>query len=229
MKNTLEYKNFEIKSVDFNSETKEMVIAGYAATFGNQDYPQMTWNRDLGDYVMATDTIERGAFAKTISERKSRIAFCQNHDISEPKAKIIELKEDEKGLFFKARISDSEPELKTKIREEIFSEFSIGFQTINAMWEKKTDGTWLRKLVEAKLFEISVVTIARDENSRITEIKSIEMIDSLIKSESNEEKKYKLLQIKSLFENEPISSLEVKKPITQENGFDFDKITFIEN
>ena len=53
------------------------------------------------------------------------------------------------------------------------------------------------------------------------------LIDSVISKENNEEKKYQLLQIKSLLNLEPISSLEIQKPITQKNGFDFDKINFI--
>lgn len=229
----LEYKSFELKSVDFNTETKEMIVKGYAATFGNQDSPQMTYNRELGEYVLATDTISQGAFSKTISERKSRIAFCKNHNLDNPKAKILELKEDAKGLYFEARISDSEPELKTKIAEKIFEELSIGFTTVNVSWEKKMDGTYLRKLVEIKLYEISIVTVARDENSKLTgvEMKSEEIkgladfLEELLKTEKTESKKYKLLQLKSLLTFEPVTPLEkVEEP--KKEVIDFSKISF---
>lgn len=228
----LENKSFEIKSIDFNQETKEMIISGYAATFNNTDTKQMTWNRDIGDYVMCSDTIVKGAFAKTIQENKKRIAFCQNHEIDEPKAKILELKEDDYGLWFSARISDAEPELKTKIKETIFEEFSIGFQTINSAWEQQSDGTYLRKLTEIKLWEISIVTIARDENSRITDIKSLQLangvIEKLIKNEKNEEKKFQLLQLKSLIDGEPEQPLEnQKKPIEEKKGLNLSKYKFI--
>jgi HK97 family phage prohead protease len=228
----LEYKSFELKSIDFDKETKEMTVEGYAATFGGQDSPQMTYNRDLREYVMAVDTIEQGAFSKTISERKARIAFCKNHNLEDPKAKILEIKEDSKGLYFKARISDAEPELKTKIAEKIFSELSIGFTVMNSSWEKKADGTYLRKLVEIKLYEISIVTIARDENSKLSkvELKSLDLegmrgyIDELYKTEKEENKRYKLLQLKSLLAFEPGAPLEKKEP--KKEVVDFDKMNF---
>lgn len=226
----LETKSFEIKAVNFNDQTKEMIIEGYAASFNTSDEKQMTWHPELRDYVIASDVISKGAFAKTLNENKKRIAFCQNHDMYNPKGKIVSLEEDEIGLKFTIRISDAEPELKTKIREQIFEEFSIRFQTINAVWEKQDDGTYLRKLTELKLWEISIVTIARNENARITDIKSMqfadEIIDRLIKEEKNESKKYQLLQLKSLFEGEPIESLDGKKPKEQVKTLDFSKFKF---
>ena len=227
----IEYKSFEIKAATIDSATNEMYIEGYAATFGNQDSKQLTWYPDIRDYVLASDTINAGAFKKTISERKNRIAFCKNHDFDDAKGKIVELKEDETGLFIKVRISDAEQELKTKLKEEIYNEFSIGFSTINSKWEKKEDGTYLRHLIEVKLYEVSVVTVARDENAKITDRKSIEnalkTIDSLINNEKNEEKKYKLLQLKSLFDFEPDTPPEEKKPIDDKKSFNVSKYKFI--
>lgn len=225
MSNQKEYKGFEIKAVDYNNESKELVIKGYAATFGNQDAKQMTWNNDIGDYVMCSDTIERGAFTKTISERKERIAFCKNHNLSDPKGKIVELKEDSYGLYIEVRISDAEPELKTKLKEGIYKEFSIGYVTIGYAFEKLSDGTYTRKLTEVKLYEVSVVTIARDENAIITEVKSIEILDDLILNENNEEKKSELQKLKSLITSKPITSLAGDKP-TKADVIDFNKLNF---
>lgn len=225
MSKKLEYKGFEIKAVDYDNESKELIIKGYAATFGNQDAKQMTWNSDIGDYVMCCDTIEKGAFNKTISERKDRIAFCKNHNLSDPKGKILELKEDSKGLYIEVRISDAEPELKTKLKEDIYKEFSIGFVTMGYAFEKLADGTYNRKLTEVKLYEVSVVTIARDENAVITEVKSLEILDELIGKEKNEQKKYDLLRIKSLITKEPSTSLLNNEPI-KSNVIDFDKLYF---
>lgn len=221
--NKLDNKYFEIKSVDFNEENKELVVRGYASIFNVEDTPQYTWNPEVGDFVIATDIMVKGAFTKTLSERAGRIAVCKNHNIDEPVAKIIELKEDEIGLYFEARISDAEDDLKTKIREKIFSEMSFGFKTIKADFNKKEDGTYTREVKEVMLFEISVVTIARNGNAKITEIKSITdfngILDSLLGKEDNQEKKYQLLQLKSLVGSEPIGSLEEKKPIMEVEEF----------
>ena len=230
-KKELEYKSFEIKSVDFNEQTNEMFIEGFAASYNTLDEIQPMITKQ-GEVVEVADMLLSGCAGKSISERGKRVAFCKNHNIDDAKGKIIELYEVEDGIFVKIRISDAENELKIKIREKIYEEFSIGFKTIKYTVGLSEDKTYyIRKISEIKLYEVSIVTIARSNFTKITDIKGdIESIlQSVISQESNEEKKYKLLQIKSLLTLEPISSLEVKKPITQENGFDFDKITFIEN
>lgn len=220
MKQQFEYKTFEVKSIDFNSESNEMFIEGYASNFGNKDEKQMTYIPDLQDWSQCSDIVNKGAFKKTLSERKGRIAFCKNHDIEDAKGKIIELKEDEVGLFVKIRISDAEPELKTKIREEIYTEFSIGFKTLKATYEKTKDG-YIRNILEVKLYEVSIVTIARNDKSKITDVKSIQLIDTLIsdilKESKSENIQHKLLQLKSLMIGEPNEdSLDNEEPITKD-------------
>lgn len=204
---TLEYKKFELKSVDFNQETQEMFIEGYASVFGNEDAKQFMLHPELKQMVVCSDIMEQNSFSKTINENKERIAFCLNHNLSDPKGKIIELKEDNNGLFARIRISDAEPELKTKIKEEIYQEFSFGFNTLRAAFEKKSDGTYIRRVKEVKLWEISLVTIGRNDMAKITDVKSyenaIQTIDTLIESEKNQEKKYKLMQLKELIAPEP--------------------------
>ncbi len=206
MKTQFEYKTFEIKSKDFNSESNELIIEGYASNFGNKDEKQLTYIPDIMDFAMCQDIVNKGAFKKTLSERKNRIAFCKNHNIDDAKGKILELKEDEVGLFIRVRISDAENELKTKIREEIYTEFSIGFKTIKATYEKTKDG-YIRNLLEVKLYEVSIVTIARNDKSKITDIKCLQQVDSIINEiieESKSEKIHnKLLQLKSLLQGEP--------------------------
>lgn len=216
MKQQFEYKTFEIKSVDYNNESTELIIEGYASNFGNKDEKQLTYIPDAMDYYPCQDIVNKGAFKKTLSERKGRIAFCKNHDIDDAKGKILEIKEDEIGLFVRIRISDAEPELKTKIREEIYTEFSIGFKTIKATYEKTKDG-YIRNILEVKLYEVSIVTIARNEKSKITDIKSMQMVDAIINeilAETKSEKIHnKLLQLKSLLQGEPDDySLDDPKP-----------------
>jgi len=224
----IEFKNFEIKQIDLNDTSNEMFIEGYASNFGNKDEKQMTFIPDIMDWMPCSDIVVKGAFKKTISERKGRIAFCKNHDIDDAKGKIVELKEDDNGLFCRIRISDAENELKIKIKEGIYSEFSIGFKTIKATYEKQKDNSYIRNLLEVKLYEISIVTIARNERSRITDIKSIQDINTIIsdieKETKNENIHNKLLRLKSLLAVEPDDiSLKSEKP-TKEiiNVFDFD-------
>ena len=234
MKN-LEYKGFELKSIDVTEGSKEMFVSGYAGVFGNADELQAMFllqNND-GSYILSTsyfagaskimvrDVLNQGSSVKTISERGSRIAFCLNHEIDEPVAKINELLEDETGIFFKARISDSEDDLKIKISEEIYKEMSMGFVPIKVSLKKMEDGTYLRDLLEIKIYEISIVTIGRNELAGITETKSLiiasSLIESLIIGEKNETKKFQLMQLKSLIGVEPSESLNKNEPINPIN------------
>jgi len=224
----IEFKNFEIKQIDVNDTSNEMFIEGYASNFGNKDEKQMTFIPDIMDWMPCSDIVVKGAFKKTISEREGRIAFCKNHDIDDAKGKIVELKEDDNGLFCRIRISDAENELKIKIKEGIYSEFSIGFKTIKATYEKQKDNSYIRNVLEVKLYEISIVTIARNERSRITDIKSIQDINTIIseieKETKNENIHNKLLRLKSLLTIEPDDiSLKSEKP-TKEiiDVFDFE-------
>lgn len=204
MKN-LNFKNFEIKSVV--EDNNEMFIEGYGAVFGNVDG--------------GNDIIDKGAFTKTISENRDRIAFCYQHDIYNPIGKIDEISEDEYGLKIRVRVSDSEDDIKTKIRENILKEMSIGYSTIKSDYNSETD---IRHLKELKLWEVSLVTLAMNPLAVITSMKADEQktfleseFDRVIAIETNKNKKFDLLKLKSLILSLPQEQAqEVKEPIKKE-------------
>jgi HK97 family phage prohead protease len=213
-KNNLSFRNFEIKAVD---ESDGMVISGYAAVFNIPDDP---------DYWRCADVIKPGAFTKTLQENKDRIAFCYQHDIYTPIGKIIELTEDARGLYIKARISDAEDDIKTKIREKILREMSIGYQTIKYEMYTPDDGEDIRYLTEVKLWEVSLVTLAKNKFALLDEVKGINRMDVLsdefdkvIAIERNEQKKYSLLMLKSL-------ALEPQEALKPPKESIFSKLSF---
>jgi HK97 family phage prohead protease len=219
MKKNLEFKSFEIKSVTEDASSNEMIIEGYGAIFGNVDSHE--------------DIIEKGAFTKTLSENGSRIAFCYQHDIYNPIGKITTIVEDDMGLKISVRISDSEDDIKTKIKEGILKEMSIGFQTIRYSQDTDTD---IRRIQECKLWEISLVTIASNPLAVITGMKSDEQkdfleaeFDKLLAIESNREKKFNILKLKSLVLGLPkeISQPEDKPKETEIKGLDINKLNFL--
>jgi HK97 family phage prohead protease len=214
----LEFRTLEIKSMN-EAENGEMFIEGYGAYFGNVDGVK--------------DIIEKGAFSKTLSENKGRIAFCWQHEIDEPIGKIETIEEDDLGLKLKVRISDSENEIKTKIREGILKELSVGFQTMISTYDETTD---IRTIKEVKLWEVSLVTIAANELAVITSIKSVEekqeqlekSIDRLIENTKDKNNKFELLKLKSLFDFEPAKPLEIiEEPIEVKKGLNLSKYKFI--
>ena len=114
---TREYKavRFNVENVDEDSGE----FSGYAAVFGN---------RDNGD-----DIIEKGAFSKTIREDFDRIKILSQHNDCElPIGKPLELREDEKGLYIRGKISDTQKgrDVRTLLKDGVLNELSIGYDTI---------------------------------------------------------------------------------------------------
>ena len=163
----LEYKSgsFEVKREDGN-----LYIEGYAATFGVKD----SYN----------DIINVGAFSTTLANDRKRIRLCYQHDMDKVLGKVIDIKEDATGLWFKAKISNTGlgKDVATLIEDEAVNEMSIGYRTKVSTWD---DVNEVRYLVEVELAEISVVTRAANKEAVITstEVKSEDMAKSLKVSE----------------------------------------------
>lgn len=216
MKTELKYLHipFETKA---GAKDDEVIIEGYGAVKGNID--------SYGD------VLAEGSMSKSIGERGERIAFCLQHDIYNPVGKILEISEDEKGLKIKARISDAHPEVKTKIKEGILREMSIGYTTINSKQET-IDGKEVRILTEVKLYEVSLVTVAANELAVIEDIKSEEgqnkllaEFDNVITREKDNGKKYELMRLRSLVKS---SLPQIDAQDTSEPPAESDKITIEE-
>ena len=84
----MEKRDLQVELKSFQ-EGKNLYIEGYAAVFGNVD----SYN----------DIVVRGAFSKV----GKRVAFCYQHDFDKVIGKITELKEDDEGLYFKAKVSNT--------------------------------------------------------------------------------------------------------------------------
>ncbi len=135
----------------------EGLFSGYAAVFDNID--------------SGGDVIEPGAFTKTLAEGWDRVKILALHnDCWLPIGRPIELREDENGLFISARISDTAmgKDVKILLRDGVLSELSIGYDPI--VFDYDENG--LRHLREVKLWEVSVVTWAMNQEAVITGYKS---------------------------------------------------------
>lgn len=157
--------SFELESAD--ESTGE--FSGYAAVFGN---------RDSGN-----DIIEKGAFAKTIVEDFHRIKILALHnDCWLPVGKPIELREDDRGLFIRGKISDTSMgrDIRTLLKDGVLNELSIGYDAIEFDYDSKQD---TRHLKEIKLWEVSIVTWAMNDQAKIEEVKSpVEDLRTEVKS-----------------------------------------------
>lgn len=167
----ISYKYFkaEVDKVDVESRT----VSGYFAAFGNKD--------------LAGDIIIKGAFAKSIQERGpgtkngNKIAFCWQHDITNPLGLITVLKEDDYGLYFEAvmdTIEDAERAL-TQLKSGTLDQFSIGF---NYVWDKIEYDADLDAFIckELYLAEGSVVTLACNPLANFAGMKAQDIEDKRI-------------------------------------------------
>ena len=154
-------KSFEVnvKSVDL----EEGVISGYASVFGNVD--------SYGDIVV------KGAFSRFLAEARVNgkvIPVFYGHNMEDPRAnigRVIELHEDEHGLWFKAQLDLSGETygrlVYAQLKDGRLDSLSFGFSVIDS---KNTNvGYELRDL---ELYEISVVPIPANKEALITEVKA---------------------------------------------------------
>jgi HK97 family phage prohead protease len=155
MDSLLKFKSYgnSLKDVD----VKKRIVTGYLSNFDNKDHD--------GDIIV------KGAFSKSLNERKQDIYFLNQHNWKQPHGKFAVLKEDSKGLYF-----ESEPLIDTSYSSDalklydagIINEHSIGFQTIKS--DKESQG---RILKELKLYEGSNVTMGANSNTPFTGFKSL--------------------------------------------------------
>lgn len=182
----MERKQFEIKAV---REDQNLYVEGYAAVFANVD----SYN----------DLIQKGAFVNTINgTNRDRIAFCKDHDLRDVIGVIVDLREDEKGLWFRAKISKTRDgkDVEILLEDGALKEFSIGYITKAYDWNEEEG---IRTLTEIELWEISLVTRAANDQAKViaTEIKSEDDTRGL-SDEELIEKKNKAAQELRLLENE---------------------------
>lgn len=150
-----EYKTIAFQLEDFDEE--QGIFTGYGSVFSNVDDGE--------------DVVEPGAFADTIAGGVGRIKILALHnDEWLPIGIPIELREDSKGLFVKAKISDTSmgKDVKILIRDKVLGELSIGYDPVDFYY----DNAGVRHLTKVELWEISVVTWAMNPQAVITGYKS---------------------------------------------------------
>jgi len=195
-------------------------IEGYGAVFNNVD--------DGGDKILP------GAFKKTLIEKLpiKRIKFVDFHNgwrSSEDVIGIIEeAKEDEFGLWIKARLSKSNraQEVREKVKDGILDALSIGYRSVKYSYEKVGENEPdVRVLEELELYEVSVVAWGMNSLAVITDAKNsneirIPKLFSMVRSKietvglSESEKKElreSINNLKALLDDEPSNDTQNPK------------------
>ncbi len=214
----LEYKqvatSFEVKK-----EGDNLYIEGYAAKFGNVD----SYN----------DIIQQGAFALFLtSEDAKRVRLCYQHDFDNVIGVIESMSEDEQGLRFRAKISNTTlgKDVATLLEDGAINEFSIGYKTVKFTMDEQQN---IRTLQEVYLYEISPVTRAANEKATLQASerkednknikKDLEMEEDLkkLQVELAEAKEARKIAEKALAEAGKVKDLEEK---TEGHGADIENL-----
>jgi HK97 family phage prohead protease len=140
----------EIKAGDTGFE-----VAGYVSTYGNVDHG--------GDVVM------RGAFDHTI-DSKGAVRFLFAHDSQSVLGKPLELRSDDKGLYGRFHISQTQlgKDVHTLLKDGALDSFSIGYIPTDVEF----DDSGARLLKGVDLLECSVVAMPMNAQARVTGVKA---------------------------------------------------------
>ena len=165
--NTIIYKAAPVGEL-IDADEKAGIIKGYGSYFGNKDSDN--------------DVIMKGAYKKTIAENGERVKYLYQHDMNQPIGKMTELYEDEKGLVFVAEIA------KTQLGKDVVELMKSGVITENSVgimpMQKNNKGDY-REITEVKLYEISAVTLAANDQAKILDVKGNIDVDKLSKRYDN--------------------------------------------
>jgi HK97 family phage prohead protease len=160
-----------------------LTLEGYAAVF---DQPTRidSWEGTFDE------KIRRGAFRKSIRERSPVMQFDHGHHPligSIPIGRIVDLREDEQGLFVSARLSDNwliEP-VRDAIRDEAVQGMSFRFSVVREewrdangklvkpdelsmlLWDSGERGPLERTLIEVKVAELGPVVFPAYEGTSV--------------------------------------------------------------
>lgn len=129
-------------------------IEGYAAVFHERD--------------LNGDIVAPGAFAKSLKRRAAPVRMLYQHAAETPVGRWTSLAEDAKGLFVKGELilsSDRAREVHALLEGGALDGFSIGYQTVRA--KKSGPG---RTILEADLWEVSIVTFPMAPSARVTHV-----------------------------------------------------------
>jgi HK97 family phage prohead protease len=132
-----------------------LAIAGHASLFGVAD--------------LSRDVVEPGAFGRALAARGAgRIRMLFQHDPAEPVGVWTAMREDAQGLWVEGRLTagpGKAGELAALIADGALDGLSIGFRTVKARSDPRTR---LRHILEADLWEVSIVTFPMLPGARLS-------------------------------------------------------------
>lgn len=115
------------------------------------------------------DIIVKGAFARTLKERASKVKVLWQHDMSKPIGRPTLLEERDGGLYIEGKISDIPlgREAMELLKDGVVDSMSIGYTVTESSYNDRG----VRVIEDLDLYEVSLVTFPMNEKARITGVK----------------------------------------------------------
>lgn len=154
-------KFLQVGVTGFKLNAEEGTFTCYANVKGNIDH--------------ARDRTLNGAYQKSIERHMKNGTmpkmFWMHNPYELPVGKWIEMREDEKGLFMKGKLSDTSMgrDIEALAKDGALDSFSIGYIEVESKWNSDAG---CNDLVELDIKEVSWVTFACNEESLLQEIKN---------------------------------------------------------
>lgn len=156
-------EEIEMRSLQANIENEDskekLTVHGYIETGVPSkllDNGKIAWR----------EIIQKGVFGKAINDsiaRGEEIDLLYNHDKNQILASNVNdsfiLEEDEVGLYFEAKISETTwgKDAYTLIKDGIISGLSFGMRVLDSYWSKGIDNVNIRTITAIELFEVSIL------------------------------------------------------------------------
>lgn len=177
-----------------DADVRQGIVTGYLSHFDSKDSDG--------------DVITKGAYSKTISERGPKasnlIKYLLDHKKDHAIGVFTELKEDNVGLYYEAKIGthNAGVDFVKMVESSIINQHSVGFSSIKE--QQKSDANYIN---EIKLYEGSALQfLGANSNTPITGIKEwseeLNSLEKALKLGMLTDETYKEieLKIKSLYD-----------------------------
>lgn len=158
MENTIKTKENSTNISHFSTH-EDGIISGYASVFNVTD----AYN----------DVVQKGAFSEAVSQfnagKKPKLLW--QHDVHYPIGIIEEMREDDYGLFIKAKLLLDLPQVRDiycLLKNNAINGFSIGYRV-----NQKSHQNGKQILNKINLLEVSVVTFPACESAVVSDVKNI--------------------------------------------------------
>jgi uncharacterized protein len=141
-------------------ETGEIMVAGYAAVFGQET--------NIGG--MFLESIDRGAFKDAIG--RDDVVFLINHEglpLARTRSGTMMLREDDHGLYMEARLDPRDPDVRSivpKMKRGDLDKMSFAFIPETQEWDESGDMP-RRTIKRVSLYDVSIVTTPAYDGTEI--------------------------------------------------------------